>query len=436
MDIKSQLYSFVSDLSNEISNYSTGNGKVYPNQQSRSLNIMDLIQNIKRSTSTLIDLKVSKVLSNNKNCICNNYYQLENYTKKLENDIRYLHQKVISDQIKINALEDKINIYRVMQVEFEELKEKVKYVGGKFLENEKKDNEILILRQENNILKKEITKLERIIKLNKTLHNNYINKISVLQKELKLLNKKKESKHNSNNSMSNYNSSNASNINIKVNNNNNDCTFSKTKFIHKHGMENLSNILPNNSSRQNNYNCLKGLKHLLPKNSFYNNKRPSNYNIIKNAYMNSNNNNKNIFNSTVSTISTNVFTSNYNKLLNNVSQKKKKSSSKKIKSYKKNNYITMKIDKEEEKSLLCKYLKRKKNNINESQFMYKSDRKKVQGYSKISNCKYSEDGPMSCRHQSSSKIRKSMKQKIMVNKSNKDFKIKKSNSALNININK
>ena len=44
----------------------------------------------------------------------------------------------------------KVNSYMEMENEFEELKEKVKYQGGEFLNNERKDNEIIILRQENN----------------------------------------------------------------------------------------------------------------------------------------------------------------------------------------------------------------------------------------------------------------------------------------------
>ena len=50
-----------------------------------------------------------------------------------------------------------------MEEEFEEMKEKLKYENGKFLHNEKKENEILILRAENSNLKKIIDKNERTI---------------------------------------------------------------------------------------------------------------------------------------------------------------------------------------------------------------------------------------------------------------------------------
>jgi hypothetical protein len=55
-----------------------------------------------------------------------------------------------------------------MEEEYEELKEKLKYEGGKFLDNDRKDNEIMILRNENSKIKKEIVKLENRKKLLET----------------------------------------------------------------------------------------------------------------------------------------------------------------------------------------------------------------------------------------------------------------------------
>ena len=427
MDMKSQLYSYYLDLLNEISTYSAQKIQKYPNLNFKNLSVSELIQNIKDSTSELINLKISEIISQNINS--NSYLQLENYTKKLENDIKSFYHLIFEYKIQINSLNDKINMYKVIQMEYEELKEKVKFHGGKFLDNERKDNEILILRQENNILKKEISKLDKINNLNETLKKNYMNKINNLQNEIDHLSKKLELKYNSNNSISNYNSSNASNINININNNDN----IMSKLIYKHDPDNINNIMSNNSSRKNKYSYLKGLKNLFPKNFFYNNKRPSNYNIIKNIYMNSNNNNKNNFNSsTVSTINTNIFTSNYNKLINNISQKKKKSTKKKLKHYKKNNSCRMKYEKEEDKSLsMNKYIR----NNNDSRFMYKSDTKNKNYYNKIINFNSNESCPLSCQHKNTSKIRKSLSKKMRGNKSSNNKKMKKSNSALNIKIN-
>ena len=51
-----------------------------------------------------------------------------------------------------------------MEEEFEEMKMKLKYEEGRFLKNDRKDNEIVILRGENTNLKQSIKNLEEKIK--------------------------------------------------------------------------------------------------------------------------------------------------------------------------------------------------------------------------------------------------------------------------------
>ena len=74
-----------------------------------------------------------------------------------------------------------------MEEDYEELKAKVKFEGGKFLENDRKDNEIIILRNENSRIKKEIKKLEsqKIV-----MESEYNEKIKKLENEILILNKK------------------------------------------------------------------------------------------------------------------------------------------------------------------------------------------------------------------------------------------------------
>ena len=62
-------------------------------------------------------------------------------------------------------MENKLEEYMEMEDEFEEMKTKLKYEDGRFLNNDRKDNEILIIRGENSILKNEINKLEEKVKL-------------------------------------------------------------------------------------------------------------------------------------------------------------------------------------------------------------------------------------------------------------------------------
>ena len=327
--MKSQLYSYFLDILNELSNYSTDKLNSYKNINYQNLNVTELIKNIKDSTNDLIIAKTSKIMMDKDNY--KTYNQLENYTRKLEHDIKLFYRKYFYHKLQNDALEDKIKAYRIIQEKYEELKDKVKYVGGRFLDNEKKDNEIIILRQENNILKKEVEKLDKFNKLNETLVKNYLCKIKKLQSEIEHLNKKLESKYNPNNSNSNYNSSNATNINL---NNNNENILSK--LIPKHDSDNANNIISNNSTLKNHYNCLKGIKTLFHKNTINNRKRPSNYTKIKSIYMNSNNSIRNNFNcSTISTINTNIFTSNYHKLMNNISGHRKNNSKNKYKRFNK-----------------------------------------------------------------------------------------------------
>jgi len=419
MDIKSQLYSYYLDILNEMANYSSEKMYDFKNISFENLNISELLDKIKEATSELINLKVANSEKSK------GYSQLENYIKKLEYDIRIYHKKYFEFKIQNNALEDKIKIYRIIHEEFENLKEKVKYDGGKFLNNERKDNEIIILRQENNILKKEVAKLENLSKLNETLKNNYLTKIKNLQNEIDKLNKKLEIKYNpNNNNIRNFNTSNASNINININNNENILS----KCIYKYDLNNANNN--NNETHKNSYNYLSNIKNLFKKT----NKRPANYNLIKNIYMNSNNFRNNINSSTINTINNNIFTSNYNRIINNVSSKNKSKHSFKqnystSKNKIKNNSISMKIDKDEDKSVsLNKYIK-----SNDSKFTYKSDRKMKKSFSKIASFKSNENAPMSCQNKSSSKIRKFLNKKIGSN--NNEFRMKKNNSALNIKVN-
>ncbi len=190
MDIKSQLYSYYLDLLNEISSFSSSGNELNStnNLDYQALTISDLLMNIKKSTKQLINCKISEITNLNKNN--NNYFQFENYVKKIEFDLKYYLRLIYEYKIQNDVLEEKIRIYRLMQEDYEELKEKVKYEGGRFLDNERKDNEIIIIRQENTILKKELAKSEKINKLNDILKKDYLSKINNLQNENIRLKKK------------------------------------------------------------------------------------------------------------------------------------------------------------------------------------------------------------------------------------------------------
>jgi hypothetical protein len=87
-------------------------------------------------------------------------------------------------------METKINSYKEMEKEYDILKEKVKYEEGRFLNNDRKDNEILILREENSNLKKEIIKKEQNSKDYEILIENEKSRIKELKTQLSQLKKK------------------------------------------------------------------------------------------------------------------------------------------------------------------------------------------------------------------------------------------------------
>ena len=94
----------------------------------------------------------------------NNISILENMILKLEKDLKYHIKNEFMFKIQKDTLDNKIKNYSEMEEEFEALKEKVRYEGGKFLNNDRKDNEIKILRRENSNIKKEVKKMEIKIK--------------------------------------------------------------------------------------------------------------------------------------------------------------------------------------------------------------------------------------------------------------------------------
>ena len=144
-------------------------------------------------------------------------------------------------------MENKIEEYMEMEDEFEEMKTKLKYEDGRFLNNDRKDNEIIIIRGENSILKNEINKLEEHIK---NIENEKLAKekiINDLNKQLEVLKNKIEEKQSEANSPPSINI-NISNVNSNdnINNHNNNETEGGGSGVGN------SNIKKSNYNRNNN----------------------------------------------------------------------------------------------------------------------------------------------------------------------------------------
>ena len=168
----------------------------------------------------------------------------ENIIKKLESSERNLYKIIFQDKLRSDAMESKIGEYMEMENEFEEMKAKLKYEGGRFLNNDRKDNEIIIIRTENTNLKNIIKKLEEKIQKNNELQLSKDRLINDLKEKIKSLEKNKiEIKNNINNSVrEQLNLINGININInnglnsknKVKGKNNHHSNNNSLHSHKH----------------------------------------------------------------------------------------------------------------------------------------------------------------------------------------------------------
>ena len=199
----------------------------------------------------------------------------ENLLKKLENKERILVKKELQYLLQKEALENKIIEFIKMEDEFEEMKIKFKYEDGRFLKNDRKENEIIILKSENSNLKKNILKNEENMKrienllqekekiiVDLTQNLNAVKaEMEKKEKDLKILNTQKinsnnfsnyqKTKNTKNKLIFNYNndiSNNYSSINYNYNYDNNN----SSKFDRKNLYKIISqNIKPENDNKEN-----------------------------------------------------------------------------------------------------------------------------------------------------------------------------------------
>ena len=167
--------------------------------------LISLNQNINNNTEIIsssdpflitktIQNYIEHIKNNNKSNII---LQLENIILKLEKDLKYHIKKEFMLKIQKDSLDSKIMKFMEMEEEFQELKEKVRYEGGKFMDNDRKDNEIKILRSENSNIKRQVKKMETKIKIlekKNDVDKEIINelKIKIFQKEQKIEELEKE----------------------------------------------------------------------------------------------------------------------------------------------------------------------------------------------------------------------------------------------------
>ena len=424
LDFKEQLYVFYLEIKGELTKKNIEIEKSKLQEIANSTNPSTILNYIRELFYMIINIKLppeieKQEINNKTNNKSNDLNQLENHIRKLEYDIRILLQREFQNKIKRDTLEMKLNAYMEMENEFEELKEKVKYEGGKFLNNERKDNEIIILRQENSILKKEIKKYKENNDLYESKIKSEQETITELKKQISSLSKKvtKIEKENINKKQpNNHNSS----INININNNGN----SSSKWIIKQENQEISNNTNNSNSLIPNMNP--GSSFALKKrriNNFTKNYRKfnsnlgqtttNNYNLQLRSKLNLyekriNNGSQNKMHKSHSRAANhqennNAFTATYNKILNNLFIKNK-TPNKRDKNYKKKKISsTINID-DYDRTII--------NNINKSG-KFKSNAKN-NSYNKIIGIIPNSRFPLSSKHQGNKNMSSSIPKKNLV----------------------
>ena len=212
--IKEKLYTLFYELTSEIKEAKIEIDEEDYEENIRTTPVFQIIEYIYQSIQILLK-KYKK--DDIKPFIPNNIEisQYENMLRKYENNYRNLIKKEFQYKLQNETLEYKLEEYMEMEDEFEEMKTKFKYEDGKFLENDRKDNEIIIIRQENSNLKKIISRLEKdieeknkIISETEKKYQNIKEKLEETEKELNLF---------SNIDFSNLNIQNISNNNLTGN---------------------------------------------------------------------------------------------------------------------------------------------------------------------------------------------------------------------------
>ena len=159
--LSQQLYSLYIDLQSQLNH-------PIPSTEPKQ----NIISDIKKCITEFIKQKINE-----------NMLQYQSTIRNIEESNRQYIQTIFYQRLQIQSLEHQIGDYIEMEEEFEEMKSKFKYDEGTFLDNDRKDNEILILRAENSNLKKNLTRLEK----ENEVKGERIDKLSKRIKKLELL---------------------------------------------------------------------------------------------------------------------------------------------------------------------------------------------------------------------------------------------------------
>lgn len=231
---KEILYNLYYEILEEIKGSSISIDQEEFEEKISSIKIPKLIQYIKNSIQILLEKKVDEYqkaiapkTSKDNELQAQDYEQL---LREYEKIIKSKHRKLFQYKYKIESLELQIKSYMEMEDDFEDMKDKLKYEDGKFLNNDRKENEIRILRSENSNLKAVIHQYDEEKKERGYQSKKDKETITFLQSQIEELNLKimllEKNQNDSNSSINNSH--------ININNNFNSNNNASVKLILKH----------------------------------------------------------------------------------------------------------------------------------------------------------------------------------------------------------
>ena len=269
------LYSLYIELMEEVYNKKINIDNDEYIKKIATTKVSTLIFYIKESINLLVNKRMEfykneennlfhKTLDENEFEILRKKY--ENQLINLENQLRFLIKKQLYFNIEKDSYEQKIKAYMEIKEEYDEMREKLRYEKGKFMDNERKENEIEILRKENsnlknyiNSLEKEKKNLEHKKKLDEQTIINLKNQLEILENKITLfLENQNDNPKNSNINININNNLNQSSK-LVIKNNNNENRNTKINKRNENDIEKLDNFLsdiintksPSNSNFKN-----------------------------------------------------------------------------------------------------------------------------------------------------------------------------------------
>ena len=248
------------------------------NKEQTSINILKKLKDIIKSIESIItsdinsDISIkikeyftelNSLLETLKNKINTNNNQKESLLRKNENDLRKLYGKYFNQKLINEVQENKLSALHKREKEYELLKQKTGAIvcNGQVICNERKENEIIILRTENSLLKTAIKNNEDLLKEKNEIISRLNNDILLYKTQIDELRREKYRKYSS-----------FSNININI-------SESKKDFYKKKASNNkayLNNVVSSNkekiisNNKKNNNNNINNKKSLTNKNNLNN----------------------------------------------------------------------------------------------------------------------------------------------------------------------